>query len=285
MKIRFLTLLVFTLISQFQLIGQNTISNQNNNFEIISVGEHGFCRDGDRFYYKLDVEVKNNTGLKLKRSKLCASINQLTQFRNCSSKIYDSIWKPQSVIKFEMFLQDYSYYGIDKTSFDRTPENILLNIKINAHNIDIDFDELVSKYDIKDDWRDFQKVLGLRDIEPGEKLKIIGPPKNKEQEDKKINTSGYYGNDKDYQFASRIAIIKPAPTYDCNEEGLVIVTIEVDRTGKVVKATAGTKGSTNNAPCLLESSKEAALQTHFEPQPNAPEHQIGTIRYRFSLSN
>ncbi len=103
------------------------------------------------------------------------------------------------------------------------------------------------------------------------------------------NASGYYGNGGsgggDYKLGSRKPINKPKPAYECNEEGLVIVTIEVNRSGKVIKATAGTKGSTNTADCLLSKAKEAALKTTWQADSNAGVKQIGIIKYRFSLSN
>ena len=104
------------------------------------------------------------------------------------------------------------------------------------------------------------------------------------------NASGYYGNGGnggggDYQLGNRKPINKPKPTYECDEEGLVVVTVEVNRAGKVIKATAGTKGSTNTAPCLLSRAKEAALKTTWQADSKAGVKQIGVIKYRFSLSN
>jgi protein TonB len=99
----------------------------------------------------------------------------------------------------------------------------------------------------------------------------------------------YYGNngsggDKNYNLAGRNALSKPIEKPDCNEEGLVVVSIEVDNSGKVIKATAGVKGSTNTAKCLLDPAKSAALKTKWNMDPNAPNKQRGTIVYRFSLS-
>tara|TARA_R110002033_G_C3828081_1_gene233685 strand:- start:74 stop:898 length:825 start_codon:yes stop_codon:yes gene_type:complete len=99
----------------------------------------------------------------------------------------------------------------------------------------------------------------------------------------------YYGNngssgDKNYNLAGRNALSKPIEKPDCNEEGIVVVSIEVDKTGKVIKATPGVKGSTNTAKCLLDPAKAAALKTTWNPDKNAPTKQIGTIIYRFSLS-
>ena len=99
----------------------------------------------------------------------------------------------------------------------------------------------------------------------------------------------YYGNngsggDKNYNLAGRNALSKPIEKPDCNEEGFVVVKIEVDNTGKVIKADVEVKGSTNTAKCLTDPAKLAALKTRWNADPNAPNKQIGYITYRFSLS-
>jgi outer membrane biosynthesis protein TonB len=112
----------------------------------------------------------------------------------------------------------------------------------------------------------------------GDKGKITGDP----------NANGYYenggGGSGDYQLGNRKPVNRPKPNYICNEEGLVVVSIEVNTNGKVIKATAGIKGSTNTADCLLSQAKQAALKTRWSPDVNAPSKQVGTIKYRFSLS-
>ncbi|MDV7188547.1 energy transducer TonB [Lutibacter sp. TH_r2] len=114
---------------------------------------------------------------------------------------------------------------------------------------------------------------------PGDKGKITGDP----------NANGYYGNGGsgnggDYQLGNRKPLSRPKPGYECNEEGLVVVEIEVDRSGNVINAKPGAKGSTNTAQCLLSQAKAAALKTRWQADSKAPSKQIGTIKYRFSLS-
>ena len=77
---------------------------------------------------------------------------------------------------------------------------------------------------------------------------------------------------------------KPKEQPDCQEEGTVVVRIQVDKNGKVIYAQAGVKGTTNSAPCLLKPAKEAALRTKWNPDDKAPSKQVGTIIYKFSLS-
>ncbi len=102
------------------------------------------------------------------------------------------------------------------------------------------------------------------------------------------NASGYYGNGSgsggNYRLGNRKALTKPIPNYDCNEEGMVFVSISVDNSGNVIWAIPGVKGTTNSAACLLQRAKEAALKTKFNSDTDAPAKQVGTIIYNFSLS-
>ena len=87
-----------------------------------------------------------------------------------------------------------------------------------------------------------------------------------------------------YQLGGRtIAEIKK-PNYDSQQQGKVVVTIRVDRNGKVISATPGAKGSTTTNSYLYSKAKEAALKTTFEANTTAPEIQVGTIIYNFKLN-
>lgn len=70
---------------------------------------------------------------------------------------------------------------------------------------------------------------------------------------------------------------------DCNESGRVVVQIEVDRSGKVVKATPGVKGTTNSAQCLLDAARKTAQTYRWNADPKAPVRQIGFIEINFRL--
>lgn len=75
----------------------------------------------------------------------------------------------------------------------------------------------------------------------------------------------------------------PRPIYPGNEQGKVVVEIYVDRFGSVVKANAGIKGSTILSKPYLDAAYNAAIKAKFDPKPDAPELQRGTITYKFSL--
>lgn len=75
---------------------------------------------------------------------------------------------------------------------------------------------------------------------------------------------------------------KPQISYNSNEQGTNVVKIWVDRNGNVVRAEPSQKGSTVIKPYFAQKAKEAALQFHFTPKPDAPELQVGYVTCRFS---
>jgi len=91
------------------------------------------------------------------------------------------------------------------------------------------------------------------------------------------------GFNMNYNLAGRKVLSTPKEQPDCQEEGRVVVRVQVDNNGNVVAASAGDKGTTNSAPCLKKSAKEAALRTQWNADLAAPSIQEGTIIYTFSL--
>lgn len=104
------------------------------------------------------------------------------------------------------------------------------------------------------------------------------------------NARSYYGTGKgldgdgNYRLGGRKALNKEKFVQDCNESGIVVVKIEVNQNGQVVRATPGMKGTTNSASCLMEPAKRAAMATRFNKDAKAPIKQTGTIIYQFKLS-
>jgi outer membrane biosynthesis protein TonB len=72
-------------------------------------------------------------------------------------------------------------------------------------------------------------------------------------------------------------------TQECNQEGTVVVRIIVDKSGSVVEAEPGVKGTTNSDPCLLEPAKRTALLHKWFPDLNAPNNQVGFVVVKFKL--
>ena len=86
-----------------------------------------------------------------------------------------------------------------------------------------------------------------------------------------------------YGLNGRGAPTKTVFKQDCNESGLVVVRIEVDRNGNVTKAEPGVRGTTNNASCLLEPAKKIALSHKWRADSKAPTRQVGFVSVNFKL--
>lgn len=97
-------------------------------------------------------------------------------------------------------------------------------------------------------------------------------------------SGGGSGGGSGYSLGNRKALSKPAPKYTCDEAGKVVVEVTVDQNGRTISATAGIKGTTNLARCLLDQAKIAAMNTKWDADSNAPAKQVGKIIYNFSLN-
>ena len=86
-----------------------------------------------------------------------------------------------------------------------------------------------------------------------------------------------------YGLRGRGAPTKEVFRQDCNESGMVIVKIVVNRNGDVIEATPGVKGTTNTASCLLEPAKKIALSHKWRADSKAPTKQIGFVKVNFNL--
>jgi len=71
------------------------------------------------------------------------------------------------------------------------------------------------------------------------------------------------------------------PFYNSPEQGKIVVSIKVNKQGKVTYASAGAKGTNISEISLRKQAEDAALKTAFAPDDNAPEEQRGTITYVF----
>lgn len=108
-----------------------------------------------------------------------------------------------------------------------------------------------------------------------------------------LGTGSGYGNGSgggvgngngNYHLGNRKALSKPQPNYICDEEGVVVVQISVDKSGRVIAANPGVRGTTNAAKCLLDQAKVAAMNTKWQSDESAPDKQVGKIIYSFKLT-
>jgi len=118
------------------------------------------------------------------------------------------------------------------------------------------------------------------DNRPGDKGQPNGDP----------YASSYYGSPGNgsgggvgYGLKGRSLVNKGKQQQNCNEAGTVVVKIEVDRSGNVISATPGVRGTTNNHPCLLEPAKKTAFLHKWNLDAKAPSRQIGFVVVNFKL--
>lgn len=86
-----------------------------------------------------------------------------------------------------------------------------------------------------------------------------------------------------YGLNGRSLVSKGKVQQECNEEGRVVVKIVVDKNGKVVSATPGQRGTTNNSACLLEPARKTAFLHKWNLDSNAPNQQVGFVIVNFKL--
>ena len=116
------------------------------------------------------------------------------------------------------------------------------------------------------------------DNKPGNKGQLNGDP----YATSVFEDSGPGKDGVDFGLGGRDKVYSNKFEQECNEEGLVVVEIRVNRNGKVVKATPGIQG-TNGTSCLFEAAKKTALSFKFTPNQNAPDIQIGYVSVNFAL--
>lgn len=74
------------------------------------------------------------------------------------------------------------------------------------------------------------------------------------------------------------------PTYDSDEQGVVVVKIWVNNQGEITRVQPGVQGTTTTDENLWEKARQAALKSKFTPDEDAPLEQVGVISYKFIRS-
>ena len=72
----------------------------------------------------------------------------------------------------------------------------------------------------------------------------------------------------------------PKPAYVGNQEGVIIITITVDKNGNVIGTDIG-KGTTISDEALRNECKAKARKIKFNANSKLTGNQIGSITYRF----
>jgi hypothetical protein len=90
------------------------------------------------------------------------------------------------------------------------------------------------------------------------------------------------GSGVSYSLKGRSHLKLPLPIDNSQKEGIVVVEIRVNASGKVVFANPGARGSNTIDKHLYQAAKEAALKAQFDQKSGAAD-QVGTITYHFVL--
>jgi TonB family protein len=186
---------------------------------------------------------------------------------------------PQEVVKTEPVVEEIITQDVEETPTTKTKEPI----------------EKVVKEEKKIEEKKPEPIVDTKALYPGKKQNnsskqgVSDGQGDQGSEEGDPNSNAYNGggigtNGIAYQLGGRTVAEIKKPTYDSQQQGKVVVTIRVDRNGKVISATPGAKGSTTTNAYLYSKAKEAALKTSFEANPSAPEIQVGTIIYNFKLN-
>ena len=83
-----------------------------------------------------------------------------------------------------------------------------------------------------------------------------------------------------YQLVNRNDIDLPNPVYTCYGSGKVVINIEVDNLGKVVKNSYNRTASTTSNECLIDAALEYSSQARFNTDASKMK-QLGTITFNF----
>ncbi|MBM3404607.1 MAG: hypothetical protein FJY10_06920 [Bacteroidetes bacterium] len=96
---------------------------------------------------------------------------------------------------------------------------------------------------------------------------------------------GGSGSNISYSLTNRSPKYLPKPSNRFTEDGTVVVQIFVDKYGKVTRAIAIDKGSNTTNSVLRRLAVDAARQSVFNVDTDAPIEQKGTITYHFIIRN
>ena len=83
-----------------------------------------------------------------------------------------------------------------------------------------------------------------------------------------------------YRLVNRSDLALPNPVYTCYGSGKVVINIEVDRLGKVMKNIFNKTASTTQNQCLIDAALMYSAQARFSTD-TSKEKQLGTITFNF----
>jgi membrane-associated HD superfamily phosphohydrolase len=132
---------------------------------------------------------------------------------------------------------------------------------------------------------DFSNDIALNDAK--DKLNEIREKlsnNSKKRTKKAARTSVNRKTSTSYYLEDRKKLYLPIPVYTCDTSGKIVIDIQVNGMGKVVKAAYNKTVSTTSNGCLIESALKYASRSKFNPSAITAK-QVGTITYSFPGQN
>jgi hypothetical protein len=167
--------------------------------------------------------------------------------------------------------------------------NIIKNIADKPVDIDPkEYEEMVREEMIKSGMLEERKAAEEQEAEDQEGIDEIAMPAEKvkpkvtDVTDKPEEKGTFKGPTRIfYDLAGRHHIVLPIPIYKCEGAGQITLSIEVDRSGNVVKAEPASQLSTTKDQCLTETAVEYAYRSRFNSDLSAPAKQSGFLTFVF----
>ena len=173
--------------------------------------------------------------------------------------------------------EDFKKMKIETNRAYNEAEEFIREIE-NSRNEEIESEELNldqtnSDYDGRSNKIDFNKAeQQLNDVK--KKLENSSKKKTKKSNGTSRKTTI------SYSLKDRKALHLPNPVYTCDASGKIVITIEVNRLGKIVRMDYNKTLSTTTNGCLIDAALAYAKETRFNTD-SSKEKQLGTISYHF----
>lgn len=104
------------------------------------------------------------------------------------------------------------------------------------------------------------------------------------KDDEAVVSSGNRNTTISYQLVNRKALDLPNPVYTCYGSGKVVINIEVNNLGKVIKNYYNKSASTTSNGCLVDAAMLYSSQARFNTVATKGK-QLGTITFNFPGQN
>ncbi len=253
-----------------------------------------FARDGKKAHFVVNAKTEGDLVI---QGKLIIYLDDGTVITLDDPEIYDYVNKVASAMYYlnNQELSKMKISNVNMVRYTLAQEDgsgHTFGGNFSASNKDIPTKDIIAKFFDNVDWVNEVPVKREQESSKAELDELMGGLNiagDKGQPDGDPYTTSYYGSPGSgsgtggYGLNGRSLVSKGMVQQECNQEGRIVVKIVVDRYGKVISATPGVKGTTNNDPCLLAPARKTAFMHKWNLDSNAPSQQVGFVVVNFKL--